>query len=227
MNNKNYKLSKNNSGSAIVTVLVIVAFVTILATAILYLALSNFRMKMTERKTEEIFYESETSLEEIKTNLTLFLSKSCEEAYIEILPVYAKTDADTRKSLFLSNAVDKIETNWKDKTSYTIGDSDDVRRGKIKAYLESCCNVKTGLTVDFTGEFDTTHASEGYFLLTGVVVEYVKDDYYSKITTDFIINYPSIEFSLENDTSVTDPTTHGRTELDYTEYVQYMNWKKE
>lgn len=225
MNNR--KLLKDNEGSAIVTVLVIVAFVTILATAILYLALTNFRMKMTERKTEEMFYSTETTLEEIKTGLALEIGKACEEAYIEMLPIYASSDASTRQAIFLTKAVDKIEKSWKKKTNYLASDSDVERRNKIKGYLEGLCNDKTGLAIEFTGEFDTSHAADGYYLLKGVEVVYVKDDYYSRITTDFIINYPSISFAVDNDTSVTDPESHQRDSLNYTDYVQYMNWKKE
>lgn len=221
------KLRKDNEGSAIVTVLVIVAFVTILATAILYLALNNYKMKMTERKTEEMFYQTETTLEEIKTGLALELGKACEEAYIEILPIYASSDASTRQAIFLTRAVDKIEKNWKNNTNYLASDTDAERRNKIATYLKSISNAKMGLNIEFTGEFDTSHAADGYYLLKGVEVVYVKDDYYSRITTDFIINYPSISFAVDNDTSVTDPSTHERESLKYTDYVHYMNWKKE
>lgn len=227
MKMKSFNSKLNNAGSAIVTVLVIIAFITILATTILYLAFSNYKMKLTERKAEEQFYLTETTLEEIRANLALLVSQSVEEAYIEILPIYASTDADTRESIFITNMANRIEKNWEHETDYLPTDTSDERRSKIQTYINRLYNPKVGLTVTFTGSFDKSHAADGYFLLTGLVIEYSPDKYYSKVTTDIIINYPSIAFPLENTTSVTDPATHARNNVEYVDFVQYMNWKKE
>ena len=52
------KQKQNNAGSAIVTVLVVVTFVTILATVLLYISGMKFQMKVADYRTKESFYQA-------------------------------------------------------------------------------------------------------------------------------------------------------------------------
>ncbi|MDE6518408.1 MAG: hypothetical protein K2L18_11285, partial [Acetatifactor sp.] len=63
------KSKLNNDGSAIVTVLVVVAFITILATIMLYVSGMNFQMKVADYRTKESFYQAETPVEELRAQL--------------------------------------------------------------------------------------------------------------------------------------------------------------
>ena len=66
--NRNITRNKlNNKGSALVTVVIVIAFITILATLILYLSVMNFQMKANDYRTKESFYGAEIPLEEIKS----------------------------------------------------------------------------------------------------------------------------------------------------------------
>ena len=103
-----YKL--NNRGSAIVTVLIVIIFISIMATTVLYLAGRNVKMKATDRHTKESFYETEKSMEEIKAGLIRIASESYEEAYAAVLKSYAEYDATSRKNIFVTTYMDACET---------------------------------------------------------------------------------------------------------------------
>ena len=113
---KNKPAKLNNTGSAIVTVIVVVTFISILATTILYMSGMNFFMKMTDLRTKESFYDGEMALEEIKAALMAEASMACEEAYTKVVINYAATDGATRYSLFQNEFLSTLETNWQAKT---------------------------------------------------------------------------------------------------------------
>lgn len=54
----------NNDGAALVTVIVVITFISILATVILYSSGMNFAMKTTDIKTKVSFYDAETAMEQ-------------------------------------------------------------------------------------------------------------------------------------------------------------------
>ena len=90
----------NNAGSTLVSVIVVVTFLTILATTILYLSGANFIMKSTDRYTKENFYDTETALEEIKTGLALVCSEAAKDAYVDTMVSYSVTSSYTRYETF-------------------------------------------------------------------------------------------------------------------------------
>lgn len=58
---------QQNQGFSLFTVLIAVSFVGILGLLVLYIALSNFNMKITDLKGKDSFYTAERALEEIRT----------------------------------------------------------------------------------------------------------------------------------------------------------------
>lgn len=66
---KNRSVLKNNRGAALVSIMVAVAFVTILATAILSMSYNNFRMKVVNYESQANFYETEQRLTVMSTTL--------------------------------------------------------------------------------------------------------------------------------------------------------------
>ncbi len=67
MNNRS--VLKNNRGAALVSIMVAVAFVTILATAILSMSYNNFRMKVVNYESKANFYETEQRVTVMSTTL--------------------------------------------------------------------------------------------------------------------------------------------------------------
>ena len=86
-----------NQGFSLLTVIVSVSFIGILGLLILYIALSNFNMKVTDMKGKNSFYTAEQELEEIRTGLQEDVGEAMSEAYIQVLETYsqdAKTTTD-------------------------------------------------------------------------------------------------------------------------------------
>ena len=102
----------NNKGSAIVTVLIVIIFISILATTVLYLAGRNVRMKATDRDTKESFYGTERAMEEVKAGLIRIASLSYDDAYKTVMSEYGSFDAVGRKNLFAETFLTSFETRW-------------------------------------------------------------------------------------------------------------------
>ncbi|MDE7207365.1 MAG: hypothetical protein K2N90_09470, partial [Lachnospiraceae bacterium] len=63
------EIKLNNRGSALISVLVVTTFITIIATTMLYMAAMNYQQKLTDYQNKESFYDAEKSLDELKSLL--------------------------------------------------------------------------------------------------------------------------------------------------------------
>lgn len=106
-----------NSGSTLITVIVIVAFMSILATVMLYLAGENYKMKATDLKTKASFYEAEEVMEIMKTQLALDVAAASKPAYTSTVVNYIQ---DTNKNIraesyykaFRNNYINIWNSHW-------------------------------------------------------------------------------------------------------------------
>lgn len=226
----------NNKGSAIVMVIVVVAFVSILATTLLYVSGANYFRKATDLKNKESFYEAETALEEIRAALAVEVSKAAEEAYLTVSINYATADSATRYSLFQSEFFDVLAENWAKK----VVDPDDPNRYEavVRALVsnELDRNYQAAISLDPAAIGDPLviedplelHAEDGYAVLRGVELQYTVNGYTTMISTDYLIYLPSIKWDV--DQGITsgggDPLEWERSAVDMTDYVQYYNWEK-
>ena len=234
----------NNAGSAIVTVIVVVAFISILATTILYVSGMNFYMKMTDLHTKESFYEAETALEEIKAFLMEQAAEAGREAYMEVMIHYASTDGYTRYSLYQNRFLALLNEKW-EAARTPVG-------GTERTYLETIASLVSAypVTIDDSipaeGKFSLDmsipnagsmelHSEDGYALLRGIEFAYTKDGYTTIISTDFIISVPELNWGVDayrsawgtgEDGTPDDASALERETVDMTEYVQYYNWTK-
>ena len=86
-----YKEQKNK-GSAMVVVIMAMAFIGILASVLMYTSLLNYQMKVNNMKAKDNFYSAETVLDEIRVGMQNRVSESIGTAYQDILLNY---DAST------------------------------------------------------------------------------------------------------------------------------------
>lgn len=91
---KSRRIGKENSGFSLLAVMVSVSFIGILGLLVLYMALSNFQMKITDLKGKDSFYTAERALEEIRVGLQQDVGDSMSEAYIKVLETYNKEGMD-------------------------------------------------------------------------------------------------------------------------------------
>ncbi|MCR4908469.1 MAG: hypothetical protein K5985_06515 [Lachnospiraceae bacterium] len=101
-------IRKNNRGSAIIVVLVTVAFVFILITTLLFVTLSNILMKYSDARNKNNFYTAETVVEQIKAGLENKSSAAFSEAYKSSLTYYSGGEKDTMVARYLANVTDEL-----------------------------------------------------------------------------------------------------------------------
>ena len=69
MNGRKDTAGKQNKGFSLITVIIAVSFIGILGLLVLYMALSNFQMKIIDLKGKDSFYTAERAIEEIRVGL--------------------------------------------------------------------------------------------------------------------------------------------------------------
>lgn len=104
-----------NKGFSLFTVIVSIAFVGILGMLVLYMAIANFHMKITDLKGKDSFYTAERAIEEIRVGLQEEVGDAMSEAYIEVLETYDQSGKsqdevqdELRQKAFRQSFYDKL-----------------------------------------------------------------------------------------------------------------------
>lgn len=228
------KQKLNDRGSAIVMVIVAVAFISILATTLLYLAGTNYYRKATDLKTKESFYEGETALEEIRAALTVEAAEAAKAAYTKVSINYAAADSATRYSLFQTEFLKVLEENWIKKTENPYDAANPYTYEYVVKSLVSNAggiNYQEAISLDASiinaGSMEV-HTGEGYAILRGIVLQYTDaQGYTTKISTDYLIEAPSVNWSVEQGiTGAGTGTSAERNTVDMADSVTYINYTK-
>ena len=235
---KNIKLALNNRGSALLTAVLAVSFLTILATTLLYITAMNFQIKQADYQNKKTFYTGEEALEEIKANLMYDVSEATGLANEDLAMNYIAAGGPDVRLLQYNNAfVTRIQEVWDDRLSG--GSWDDL----MNAYVADTTNyrIEMDLGYDSNGDnhLDSTEcleidANNGQVIIRGVKVTYVNPQNHraTVITTDFRVNAPKIDWSAEGALTALPPGVApedaGKKELvNPCGSVVYTNWVKE
>ena len=104
------QLKDNNKGSALIVCIIILLFVSILATVILYMSGVNYRMKKNDYQTKKSFYYGEHILESMQGNLVIPVSEAMNNAFMTTNTNYASlADYDARRTAFYNNTYDELK----------------------------------------------------------------------------------------------------------------------
>lgn len=90
---------QHEGGFSLFTVIVAVSFVGILGLLVLYIALANFQMKVTDLKGKDSFYTAERALEEIRAGLQEDVGNAMATAYTRVMEAYDKGDSSQDESM--------------------------------------------------------------------------------------------------------------------------------
>lgn len=82
------KIKKDNKGSALIVCIIVLLFVSILATVILYMSGVNYRMKKVDSYSKHAFYSAEEPLERIQSNLLIPISVALNNSYRTCNSIY-------------------------------------------------------------------------------------------------------------------------------------------
>ncbi len=198
------KFKNDNNGSAIVLVIVALAMVGILAVTIMWMSMTNYNMKATDKGNKQGFYSSETVLEQIKAGLEEDASWAAARAYAYILTKdYSATSMADRDYEFkkeYQNYFVKRVADSTDPTKYDLT--------HLHSFIDPAAGVQLGSVSSGTirqlsstsgNKFVHSYSSD-LMKLEGIHLEYtdvdsVGGEYVSRIDTDIIIMVPDVAFT--------------------------------
>ena len=138
MRNIRKRAKQQNRGFSLFTVIIAVSLVGILGLLILYIALSNFQMKITDLKGKDSFYTAERALEEIRAGLQEDVGDAMSKAYTQVLENYNKDSSSKdasmdqlRKKEFEKNYISEVVSKLR-----STGDKDTYNLAHLKGFVD-------------------------------------------------------------------------------------------
>ena len=216
------KISKDNKGSVMITVLVAFLFVAVLASIILATVTVNFKMRSIDRRTKDEFYYAEKALNDLYNGIGQECSEIMGETYNDVLSKYKKSDDSTYmdeeeayksfKKAFVTAFYKDIALNQADKFSaYVVkdtskkGSSDKASRAIVKNYgtIKYYNNSSRSESYTISSESDVNIEKIGFIVIEGVKVQSNPDanenvGYISEINTDIVVEVPRVSFFTTN-----------------------------
>lgn len=199
MNGQKNTAGKQNKGFSLITVIIAVSFIGILGLLVLYMALSNFQMKITDLKGKDSFYTAERAIEEIRVGLQEDVGNSMSEAYIKVLETYDKDENSTdvvldkqRQNDFVNEFIKKLANRLKKDSDQSKYDLD-----YLKKYLDMEISENETLIVTTPSDKEPvmTKDNKNGILLKNLKVIYVyPKGYASVIETDIRLGIPKVQF---------------------------------
>lgn len=221
----------DNAGAALVTVIVVIAFISVMVTVLLYSSSVNFYMKTTDMRIKGSFYDAETTLEEIRAALVKRVGDAYEVAYMETQMNYASVGSGSaREDAFKRTFAEAFEDSWKsDVTAYGGNTLNYIKTMVDTGHAADLVPIPVMGVGDVMPELEVNKA-EGRIVLKNLRVSHVSGDYVSIIETDFIIRAPEISWSVTTSATVwaagDTATALERKEIDMVNSVNYLNWTK-
>lgn len=231
VNKMTKRMKLNNAGSALVSVIVVIALLTMIATTMLYITGMNYQMKQTDYLNKKSFYKAEEALDALNAVLVEDMSEAFEEAYTEVMVQYASLEDDTRQAAFNGVFLDFLYEEWRaDKEAAEAAGNTlkDVLVARVPAeYAKYFIDAQPGEEVlDIAIDRDN-----GRFIIRNIRVRYAENGYSSYICTDIALCVP--EFDLTNSGSTNDawekpdPAAEPeRKTVVLRDFIIYMNWSK-
>ncbi len=207
---------QDNRGSALVTVLIAVAFLSILITTLLYVAATNYKTKQIDYLNTASFYESEAALEEIKARFVTEASIACEAAYKDVMVNYATKGVTARTEYFKQRFVEHIKTQWEAKSG-----SDDLDRMRNSFGLTTAS--QTSLTSVGTWNYDYTNGVATLGPIGASIT--TAEGYTTLVSATIYLEAPNYNLSI-NDSQVYNGTDVTRNTIDISEHVVFKDWSK-
>lgn len=115
------KLS-DNSGSAIVLVIIAIAFVGTLVAMLVYMVYFNYLMKYADRSAKNNFYTAETALDIIKAGLEQDVSNAMVEGYYDVNSNHATDTAQNKQAAFETAFMDYLCDDLLNVQAANLGD---------------------------------------------------------------------------------------------------------
>lgn len=191
----------DNRGASFVMVVVAMAIVAVLAVTVLWIALMNLQMKVTDEKNTDNFYSAEGVLDQICTGLQGDISKAYSAGYTKVMENYSDSSINEagRQSNFAQEYLKSLKTSLEyDSTGMTFN------RGKLIQYVDPKLLEKKenqphaiikSTNADVYGN-GNLKVYQNRVVLNGLRVEYTDEKgFKSIIETDISLGVPSMSFT--------------------------------
>lgn len=210
---KRGKVYRDNKGSAMVMIIVIIAFIAILVSVLMFASFSGYQMRAVDRRGKDNFYSAETVLDEINVGLQGEISEALSKAYNEVMnnfALYKSANARNKAlhEIYYKKLQEKLRKSPTEENNYSVdnlrGYLSDGSRGNGNGTRENFLNgtatygaiVESNLEYPALGEEYKMDINNSRLLLKDLKVSYVNENgYISIISTDIRITLPSINFS--------------------------------
>lgn len=191
----------DNRGASFVMVVVAMAIVAVLAVTVLWIALMNLQMKVTDEKNTDNFYSAEGVLDQICTGLQGDISKAYSAGYTKVMENYSDSSINEagRQSIFAQEYLKSLKTSLEyDSTGMTFN------MGKLIQYvdpklLEKKDNQPRAIIKSTNADVNGNGQLKVYqnrVVLNGLRVEYTDEKgFKSIIETDISLGVPSMSFT--------------------------------
>lgn len=191
----------DNRGASFVMVVVAMAIVAVLAVTVLWIALMNLQMKVTDKKNTDNFYSAEGVLDQICTGLQGDISKAYSAGYTKVMENYSDSSINEagRQSNFAQEYLKSLKTSLEyDSTGMTFN------MGKLIQYvdpklLEKKDNQPRAIIKSTNADVNGNGQLKVYqnrVVLNGLRVEYTDEKgFKSIIETDISLGVPSMSFT--------------------------------
>lgn len=207
---KEQKLNRkkdNDKGAAMLLVISVIAVISILVITLLSVTLITLRMKVTQMRSQENFYDAESLLDDINVGLQKRVADAAGTAYTFTLEHYSEANAQARQSNFVTMFEKELLKNNPPSGQSLV----DTANSTMYAKLYNKDALKDMVSADVVGHAKNweveaaggTNANvlnldstAGTYTFKNVRVTFIdQDDYMSVIQTDIVITCPPIDFN--------------------------------
>lgn len=234
------KFIREDKGSTLITVIVVIGFVTILTTIILGSSLTNLRMKTIDRRAKDDFYYTERALNDIYTGVGQEIAVIAADAYDDAFSRVGLKKVEAGMTIDISTS-QKAEKYYRKKffTDVMAWASTRANPATFQTYLTDTSAAKkksyvTGseaYTVRVEDGAETPVTDETKYETDAVCVR-IKDvnvisadenkDYKGEIITDIVITIPMMGF-FDNNVDVTDYSIIANKGIDIKGNVDFVD----
>lgn len=238
-------LPLNNSGSALVSVVAVAVFLSVIATTVVYITGKNYQIKANDYQNKNTFYQAEMALDEFKGALAADVSEAFQFAYRKVMPDFAYLNSgDERNKKFKQYYFDYLFYKWTGATKYGTDIPGDVtthvavRGDSIYTTVSNFTSGLPNFDTYFIKEDELASGDEkmcvafddkkeGRFIIKNVRVWCTENGYSSYICTDIAMDPPAYYMGITTPPAGGTPGAADTKEKLYMgDYILYMNWHK-
>lgn len=217
---KHESFAKQNKGSALIAVLIILTFVSVVALIITKITMTNIEMKEVQSSTRKNFYNTEDIMDMMKSGLSEISAKAVKESYSDVLENYSLyiSEGKNLQEQFQIEYLEKLEEKFWDSSVAKNTSTDDIDPNK-KLYttakydidIVKDCIAKRNTadeakrdcfkTSESDAEYDIDY-KKGVFILKNIKVAHEESSGYgTEIKTDIVFEAPKMVFDKKFQTA--------------------------